>query len=263
EYASQYRQSLPGPTAPLQMSPLIRKRSAPSGERPLASAPRAIQPKPQTDTGRYSLSEIRTGVPIPRAPEPPRGDTPRKRGRPSKVEMQRRRIAEEARSQSHPARPNNTTPRPAYGGILPATSPGVPQHSYSPTIGQRPPEQMREPDPPTPMSVQYHGTETPPSQTQDIQVQRGPQPQQPLLPRIEGSAFLQESPMIVESKEPSRPAPEPLMSPAEIPAGGKGQRPESPAAAAATASARPESPVSRERASPEQAVASPEEEQGS
>ncbi|KAK2880188.1 hypothetical protein FQN49_000481 [Arthroderma sp. PD_2] len=278
EYSSQqqYRQSLPGPTTPLQMSPIIRKRPPGSSlERPPFSAPRLIQPKPHPEPGRYPVSEVRTGVPIPRAPEPPRGDTPRKRGRPSKVEMQRRRMAEEARSQSHPARPNNTTPRPGYGaGILPAAPPGVQQSPYSPAMGQRqPPEQMRELDPPTPMSVQYHGSNTPPSQTQDIQVQqRVPRPQ-PLQPRVEGGAMLQESPMIIESKEASREAPATApdirMSPTATSASGNGhgngQRPEgiTTPAPAAPASTKPESPASRERASPVQTVSSMEEDKGS
>ncbi|EFR00868.1 hypothetical protein MGYG_03871 [Nannizzia gypsea CBS 118893] len=270
EYTSQYRQSIPGPPAPLQMSPIIRKRPAPPGERPLASAPRAIQPKPHTaDTSRYSMSEVRTGVPIPRAPEPPRGDTPRKRGRPSKVEMQRRRIAEEARSQAHPAaQPNHTTPRPGYAvGILPATSPATSQTPYSPAMGQRPPpEQPREPDPPTPMSVQYHGTETPPSQTQDIQVQRGQRPQQPLMPRAEGARHLQDSPMIIESKDSNRPAQESQNPQAEAPPSGNGQRPDTVVSAATTTPtgpAKPESPGNRELISPEQPDTSPEEDKGS
>ncbi|EZF28598.1 hypothetical protein H101_07722 [Trichophyton interdigitale H6] len=272
EYASQYRQSIPGPPAPLQMSPIMRKRPAPSGERPLASAPRAIQPKPHaSDTTRYSISEVRTGVPIPRAPDPPRGDTPRKRGRPSKAEMQRRRIAEESRSQAHSAsqQPNNTTPRPGYAAAgLPAVSPGTSQAPpYSPAMGQRaPPEQMREPDPPTPMSVQYHGTETPPSQTQDIQVQRGQRPQQPLLPRTEGGRILQESPMIVESRDLNRPAQEARHGQTEASAGSSGQRPDTAASAATTTPSgpsKPESPGNRERISPEQPDTSPGEDKGS
>ncbi|KAF3479783.1 AT hook domain-containing protein [Arthroderma uncinatum] len=265
EYTSQqYRQSLPGPTT-LQMSPIIGKRPPPGTlERPSSSAPRAIQPKPRPEAERYS--EIRPGVPIPRVPEPRRGEPPRKRGRPSKLDIQQRnRRAEEeaARLQPHLARPNHT-PRAGYRVGPPHTaSPGGPQTPYSPAMAQRPPpsEQMREPDPPTPMSVQYHGTETPPSQIQGIQAQRIPRPQ-PIQPRVEGGAMLQDSPMIIEAKEPSRaaPDPDPRMSPTSGPVSGNGQRPEGTTTIAAT---KPESPVSRERASSIQAAEGLEEDKGS
>lgn len=97
----------PAPTAPTPTSrpeiasidPSVRnKRPLYPTERPLA--PRAIQPRPPASTASYS-SESSAQL-SPRLDSAAAGEPPRKRGRPSKAETERRKAAAEARGETYP-----------------------------------------------------------------------------------------------------------------------------------------------------------------
>ncbi|EEH17715.1 hypothetical protein PABG_00278 [Paracoccidioides brasiliensis Pb03] len=168
-HLAQHRHSLPGPTAPPQMSPGERKRPPPPV--PLDKQPsghRAIQPKPAAP-GRYSSTDIRTQQQLsPSVDSSFFNEPPRKRGRPSKAEMQRRSMAAQARGETYPSL-RKDLPRP---GIHPTPlAPGgtESQASVLPSIRQQVPE-----------AAGYGGHMQHPdalgSQTQDIRVHRAPRP---------------------------------------------------------------------------------------
>src|SRR5204863_7520587 len=99
EYApTQHRQSFPGLTAP-QVPPGSRKR-------PLfphiaeKSVPRPIQPKPPS--ARFPGPEIRTPIHMSPSAEGTMGEPPRKRGRPTKAEIERRTRIAHARGEQYP-----------------------------------------------------------------------------------------------------------------------------------------------------------------
>lgn len=103
-YSMQHQHAQPpAPTAPTSrpdttpIDPSLRKRPLYSAERPLA--PRAIQPRPPASTASYS-SESSAQL-SPRL-ETAAGEPPRKRGRPSKAETERRKAAAEARGETYP-----------------------------------------------------------------------------------------------------------------------------------------------------------------
>lgn len=86
-----------------------------------ALAPRAIQPRPMTSTAAYG-SEM--GSPTHWTPgyeDATRGEPPRKRGRPSKVETERRKAAAEARGETYPP-----PRRPGMGRLRSESTPSSP-----------------------------------------------------------------------------------------------------------------------------------------
>lgn len=89
----QHRPSFSGPMAPLGSTG--RKRTLADLHSPQTSPlPRAIQPKPPNSVDRFAPLETRPPVAIPRITDAPVPEQPRKRrGRPSKVELQRRAMA--------------------------------------------------------------------------------------------------------------------------------------------------------------------------
>ncbi|PGG95871.1 hypothetical protein AJ79_09830 [Helicocarpus griseus UAMH5409] len=163
-----HRQSLSGPTAPLQMSPGDRKRPLPALqlERPLPGH-RAIQPKP-IPGGGYSSAQTRTPQHLsPTADSHMYNEPPRKRGRPSKVEIQRRNMVAQARGETYP--PMNL----ARPGIHPAPSAPTPTTVETPTLPAIRPQIMGSPV----YGSQVQHTDALGSQTQDIQVHRAPRAQ--------------------------------------------------------------------------------------
>lgn len=116
----------PAPTAPTSrpettpIDPSLRKRPLYPAERPLA--PRAIQPRPPASTASYS-SESSAQL-SPRL-DSTAGEPPRKRGRPSKAETERRKAAAEARGETYPP------PRRAGSARL-----KIPPSPTSPAAGQ-------------------------------------------------------------------------------------------------------------------------------
>ncbi|KAJ5466710.1 hypothetical protein N7539_009439 [Penicillium diatomitis] len=88
-----------GPGGPASIhDPSIRKRPLYPAEKP--SAPRAIQPRPPASTASYS-SESSAQL-SPRFETALASEPPRKRGRPSKAETERRKAAAEARGETYP-----------------------------------------------------------------------------------------------------------------------------------------------------------------
>ncbi|KAJ5888937.1 hypothetical protein N7495_008978 [Penicillium taxi] len=88
------RPEMTGSTLPVD--PTLRKRPYP--DKPLP--PRAIQPKPPTSTA--SISSESSAQLSPRLDSAAAGEPPRKRGRPSKAETERRKRAAEARGEAYP-----------------------------------------------------------------------------------------------------------------------------------------------------------------
>jgi hypothetical protein len=76
------------PMTPSQTSPGSRKRQLAPGTFP--QIPRAIQPKPTHPGEPFSPAEMRPPVAIPRMRDPPTNERPKKRGRPSKADIQAR-----------------------------------------------------------------------------------------------------------------------------------------------------------------------------
>lgn len=157
----QHQPSFAGPIAPLQTSPGSRKRPlAPVPSSQVSPVPRAIQPKPPTATGHFQVPETRAPVPIPRISDPTSGERPRKRGRPSKLEIQRRQAAQ---GMVDPYRPSAPHPQPTPATTQPspmATAPGSVPPLSAPTPQQHTPEQITRPQQqPAPLQQQTHGTE--------------------------------------------------------------------------------------------------------
>ncbi|KKZ60338.1 hypothetical protein EMCG_04932 [[Emmonsia] crescens] len=167
---SQQRQSLSGPTAPLQISPGDRKRPLPplQLDKPPAGH-RAIQPKP-TAPGRYSSTDIRTPQQLsPSVDSSLFNEPPRKRGRPSKAELQRRSQVAQARGEMYPPIKRDL-PRPEM-----ALAPSVPMgaapeaSAFSTTRPQVADSHI--------YGGQIQQADALGSQTQDIRVHRVPRPQ--------------------------------------------------------------------------------------
>ncbi|RAH40887.1 putative AT DNA binding protein [Aspergillus brunneoviolaceus CBS 621.78] len=94
-------ESAPPATAPLDPSALRKRPLFPldKGIRP----PRAIQPRPATSTASYSSESGASTLLSPSSESiTVRGEPPRKRGRPSKAESERRKAAAEARGETYP-----------------------------------------------------------------------------------------------------------------------------------------------------------------
>ncbi|KAJ6012991.1 hypothetical protein N7499_012407 [Penicillium canescens] len=114
------RSDMTGPPAPDPM----RKRPLYPSDKPL---PRAIQPRPPASTASYS-SESGASAQLSPTLDPGTGEPPRKRGRPSKAETERRKLAAEARGETYPPprRSNSArlkiTPSPTSPAAGPSTS---------------------------------------------------------------------------------------------------------------------------------------------
>ncbi|PYH40315.1 putative AT DNA binding protein [Aspergillus saccharolyticus JOP 1030-1] len=94
-------ESAPPSTAPLDPSAL-RKRPLYPLDRAVR-APRAIQPRPTTSTASYSSESGASALLSPSSENiTVKGEPPRKRGRPSKAESERRKAAAEARGETYP-----------------------------------------------------------------------------------------------------------------------------------------------------------------
>ncbi|KAI2722675.1 hypothetical protein DTO013E5_3936 [Penicillium roqueforti] len=87
-----------GPPAPMDPS-TMRKRPLHPSDKPI---PRAIQPRPPASTASYSSESGASAQLSPRLDVAP-GEPPRKRGRPSKAETERRKLLAEARGETYPA----------------------------------------------------------------------------------------------------------------------------------------------------------------
>lgn len=110
------RHEISAPTAPVESSNVRKRPLCPSTDRPQPLAPRAIQPRPVSHSRGDSSSTIVS----------PSGEEPaRKRGRPSKVETERRRAAAEAKGESYP------TPRRGSGRSKISSTPTSPPGSLA------------------------------------------------------------------------------------------------------------------------------------
>ncbi|KAL4787804.1 hypothetical protein BJX76DRAFT_266573 [Aspergillus varians] len=90
------------PMQPLDPSSNMRKRPLYSTDKPII-APRAIQPRPPTGPASYSSESGASTVLSPGTGSVATpGEPPRKRGRPSKAESERRKAAAEARGETYP-----------------------------------------------------------------------------------------------------------------------------------------------------------------
>ncbi|KLJ09165.1 hypothetical protein EMPG_15412 [Blastomyces silverae] len=171
EYSHMFQSRSPfGPNAPSQISPGDRKRplhtlqtdKPPTGHR-------NIQPKP-TPPGRYPSTDILTPQQLPPSVDNSAlNERPRKRGRPSKAETQRRnQAAAQARGEIYPPVKRDL---PRFGVPL---APSLPTG----TVPEAPPfATMR----PQVTDGHVHGPQIQPtdalgSQTQDIRVHRAPRP---------------------------------------------------------------------------------------
>ncbi|EAS30734.3 uncharacterized protein CIMG_06213 [Coccidioides immitis RS] len=171
EYTHAYRRSFPGPPAPAQTSPENRKRPLPPlGLDKTSSAHRAIQPKPTPPGETFQAAQARASLRIPRLPDPARGEPPRKRGRPSKAEIQRRTLMAQARGEQYPA-PKRPVTKKGFGAASPTMRAGVePDPSPAGLLQQSLPaqQQHRHGD-----ASSFQGPrDEPTSQTEDIQVRR-------------------------------------------------------------------------------------------
>lgn len=118
------RPEIPGTPAPID--PTARKRPLYPADKPIA--PRAIQPRPPANTASYSSE---SGASAQLSPRPTsmasgRNEPPRKRGRPSKAETERRRAAAQARGETYPP-----PRRPGTGRLNPPLSPTSPMSGSS------------------------------------------------------------------------------------------------------------------------------------
>ena len=85
------------PGAPSESSGQRKRPLYPLPDRPQPLAPRAIQPRPAPNMMPYSREESAPNLASPGLDEPPR-----KRGRPSKAETERRKAAAEAKGETYP-----------------------------------------------------------------------------------------------------------------------------------------------------------------
>ncbi|KAB8232137.1 hypothetical protein BDV23DRAFT_159208 [Aspergillus alliaceus] len=90
------------PTAIALDNSQTRKRLLFPSDKPML-APRAIQPRPTASTASFSSESGASALLSPGSESiPTRGEPPRKRGRPSKAESERRKAAAEARGETYP-----------------------------------------------------------------------------------------------------------------------------------------------------------------
>lgn len=188
------RQSLPSQNPPFPLSPTSRKRPI-SATLPAdrVSGPRAIQPKPTLGGERLITPNVNAAVPIPRFTEPFRGDTRRKRGRPSKADIQRRNMLNQPMIPPT-ALPKSTVPSSISSHDPSPTTPGLPPSLLMSGGPQRPIslDRMRdtEQERPSISMPQFQATDVPGSQAQDIQSHRISRPP----PRMESGIFTETGP---------------------------------------------------------------------
>lgn len=122
------RHGATAPAAPVENSGAKKRPLCPSTDRPLA--PRAIQPRPPASAASYSSENSGASTLV----SPGIDEPPRKRGRPSKLEAERRKAVAEARGETCPA-PRRT----GSGKSKPSSTPNSPagtlvtmDASYSP-----------------------------------------------------------------------------------------------------------------------------------
>ena len=116
------------PAAPVGTSNLRKRPLCPSTDKPPPLAPRAIQPRPAS----HSRGDSSSTIVSPSGDEPPR-----KRGRPSKIETERRRVAAEAKGEPYPP-PRRTGSGRSKVPSTPSSPPGTITAmggSYSPQAG--------------------------------------------------------------------------------------------------------------------------------
>ncbi|KAJ6021591.1 hypothetical protein N7540_007095 [Penicillium herquei] len=116
----------PAPASIQMPRPEVTRSSAPPVDpnlrkRPLypADKPRPIQPRPPASVASYSSESGASAQLSPKLEGNP-GEPPRKRGRPSKAETERRKLAAEARGETYPP------PRRSGSGRLKIPGPGSP-----------------------------------------------------------------------------------------------------------------------------------------
>ncbi|CEJ54800.1 hypothetical protein PMG11_01093 [Penicillium brasilianum] len=117
---------LEAPGTPSSIDANLRKRPLYPAEKPLA--PRAIQPRPPASTASYS-SESSAQL-SPRLDTTSTGEPPRKRGRPSKAETERRKAAAEARGETYPP-PRRANPNRMKIPPSPTSPAGPPIAAFS------------------------------------------------------------------------------------------------------------------------------------
>lgn len=131
-----------GPGTSTPIDPNLRKRSFFTAEKP--RAPRAIQPRPPASTASWSSESGASAQLSPRLGGSVAGEPPRKRGRPSKLETERRRAAAEARGETYPpprrsgpdrVPPSPTSPASSGPHIVPYSQAGTPQATQGPSPG--------------------------------------------------------------------------------------------------------------------------------
>ncbi|EEP79324.1 predicted protein [Uncinocarpus reesii 1704] len=125
EYTHAYRPGLLGPPAPVQTSPGSRKRPLhPTPPDKSTNAPRLIQPKPTPPGEALQPAQARPPRRIPRLPDPTRGEPQRKRGRPTKAEVQKRMSLAHARGEQYPP-PKKAATKKGFGASSPTIMSGV------------------------------------------------------------------------------------------------------------------------------------------
>lgn len=134
-----------GPGTSASIDPSLRKRPLFTAEKP--RAPRAIQPRPPASTASWSSESGASAQLSPRLPSSVAGEPPRKRGRPSKLETERRRAAAEARGETYPPPrrsgsdkipPSPTSPASSGPQIAPYPHASTPQAVQGPSPGPMP-----------------------------------------------------------------------------------------------------------------------------
>lgn len=158
----QQRSHLPTPTAPIprpdvtgtpaSIDPTLRKRPL-YPDKPLA--PRAIQPRPPASAASYSSessAQLSPGLDTTTAGEPPR-----KRGRPSKAETERRKAAAEARGETYPP------PRRSGSGRLKIPPSPTSPPAGTPIAPYQPSGHLQPAQPHHPASMQYEVAATRPA----------------------------------------------------------------------------------------------------
>src|SRR5690348_6426071 len=102
------RQIFPGPIVRQQVSPVSRKRPLYHLEK--TSTPQPIYPGPSTISERFPVPGMHTPIQMSPTTVGTPNIPPRKRGRPTKAEIERRTRIAQARGEQYPS-PKKTTPR--------------------------------------------------------------------------------------------------------------------------------------------------------
>jgi hypothetical protein len=138
----------PPPRHELSAPPAVQPEGSHMRKRPLflldkpPLAPRAIQPRPAASTASYSSESSASALLSPSLESiTTKGEPPRKRGRPSKAEAERRKAAAEARGEAYPPSRRSGSQR-LKAPSTPGSPPGVMSSSTSFTsqAGLRPVE---------------------------------------------------------------------------------------------------------------------------